>query len=227
MAAATRLDWVCIRRSAWRGDRPWFGLLFGMLTSLSRVTPRVAVQRWVRFRLHPADVPLPEEGIRLTPVTEEVLAVLRAHPDFAEEAFATGLAFWDFGVRNGYVWFEDGQPRCFQWQLSAADTAALRERSPWGNMYPPLEAGMAHQEKMWTFSSSRMKGVASRFALAMFDEARRAGVTTIIAHINETNEAALALVNRTGWKPYGKIQRFNFHFPVLRTFDVTVAVHLQ
>jgi hypothetical protein len=221
------IDWVCVRRRAWRGDSQWCRLLYRVLTRLSGATSRVRVQRWVRFRLDPADVPLPESGIRLTPVSEQLLTALRAHPDHADEGFASGLEFWDFGVRDGFVWCEDGQLRCFQWQLSNADTAALRARSPWGDMYPPLAPGTAHQEKMWTFSSSRMKGVASRFALAMFDEARRAGVTTLIAHISETNSAALALVNRTGWKPYGKIERFYVDFPVFSSLNVSVAMHVR
>ncbi len=221
------IEWVCVRRNCWRGDAFWWAMLYRMLTWLSQITPRVSLQRWVRFRLNPADAPLPDAEIRLTAVSEPVLAALRTHPDYAEEAFASGIEFWDFGVRNGFVWLEDGQPRAFQWQLSATDTMALRARSLWGNMYPPLAPSMAYQEKMWTFSSARMKGVASRFAFAMFDEARQAGITTLFAHINELNAPALSLVNKTGWKRFGTIERFDFDFPVLRNLKFTVAVHLQ
>jgi hypothetical protein len=181
----------------------------------------------VRYRINVADTPPPPPDLRLTSLTDALVATLRTHPDRAQEAFASGLAFWEQGIRNGFVWLEDGEPLCFQWLLSEADAAALRVRSAWANMYPPLGPGIGQLEKLWTFSTARKKGIASRFALGMFAEARQRGVHTLITHIHEANDAARSWALKTGWHPYGSIVRYEFDVPVLRDLNLSVCAHCR
>ncbi len=197
------------------------------LEKLSGVTGRVAAQRWVRYRINLANVPAPADDVQLTPLSVVNVALLHNHPDYSQEAFASGLVFWEYGVREGFVWFDEGQPLCFQWLLSADDTATLRARSPWANMYPPLEDGTGQLEKLWTFSTARKKGIASRFALAMFAEARRRGYRTLVTHIHESNEAARSWALKTGWDAYGMIERFTFDIPVLRSMNLSLCAHAR
>jgi GNAT superfamily N-acetyltransferase len=225
------VEWLCFGPIVWRGDSPLsralIKLTFLALRLANRFTDRIRIQRFVRFELHPADLEPAPSDIRLTSVNAEIIARLRTHPDAANDDFASGLAFWDLGVRNGFVWFEGDDPVCFQWQLTEADLCVLRERSPWGNMYPHLSSAMAQREKLWVFSSARRKGIASRFAVAMLAEARRLGVTTLLTHVSEGNGPALALVTKAGWARCGSIVRYNFDLAVLRQLKFSVAVHLR
>ena len=218
-------DWVCNGRSCQRGDAPAAALESRLLERLSGATSRVCVQQWVRYSIDLDHVPPPADDVRLTPLDDELVSRLSVHPDHAEEAFASGLEFWNFGLRSGFVWCEDGAPLCFQWLLMDDDTAALRASSPWAGLYPPLPASTAQLEKLWTFSTARKKGVASRFALAMFDEARRRGVRSLITHIHEDNDAARSWAQKTGWKAYGTIARYTFDVPVLRRFNLRICAH--
>ena len=152
------IDWLSIGRISWRGDSFTIRALSLLLDLAQRCTDRVLVQRFVRFELRLADLESAPSDIRLTPLTAEIIERLRAHPDTVHDAFASGLAFWDMGARTGFVWFDGDEPLCFQWQLTESDLCALRERSSWANLYPPLAPGMAQREKLWTFSSAREKG---------------------------------------------------------------------
>lgn len=218
-------DWVCTGHACRRGDAPVARFAPRVLERLSALTSRVGVQRWVRYRIDLAQVPPRADDIHLSPLDDEIVSRLSVHPDHAQEAFASGLAFWNFGIRGGFVWYEDGAPLCFQWLLTDADTAALRAQSPWAGMYPPLPAGTAQLEKLWTFSTARKKGVASRFALAMFDEASRRGVRSLITHIHEANDAARSWALKTGWTPYGMISRYTLDVPVIRRLNLSVFAH--
>jgi GNAT superfamily N-acetyltransferase len=223
-AAGARIDWVCARHSCSRGETPTMRGVSRVCEALSAVTSRVAVQRWIRYRIGLAQVPPPED-VELTPLSHGIVALLRNHPDHEQEAFASGLAFWDLGLRNGLVWFEGGQPLCFQWLLSQDDVALLRAGSAWANMYPPLEERTGQLEKLWTFSTARKKGVASRFALAMFAQAKQRGYETLVTHIHEANEAARSWAVRTGWQSYGTIERYEFDLPLLRSMNLSVCTH--
>jgi GNAT superfamily N-acetyltransferase len=224
-SAVPATDWLCSGGVCWRGSSPGCGVASRLVDRLSGITTRVGVQRWVRYRVDLDRVAPPPDDVRLTPLTGELVARLRTHPDHAQEAFASGLEFWTLGARGGFVWYEDGEPLCFQWLLGDADIAALRARSPWASMYPPLAGHTAQLEKLWTFSTARKRGVASRFALAMFDEAKRRGFRRLITHIHETNDAARSWAQKTGWSAYGTIVRYTLDAPVARECNMNVCAH--
>jgi ribosomal protein S18 acetylase RimI-like enzyme len=223
--SSARVERVCTGRVAWRGDSIAGFVLSRLLTAATRMSDRIVTMRFVRFELRPAAAESTPSDIRLTPVTAEIIAQLRAHPDAAHAAFASGLDFWDMGVRNGFVWFENGEPLCFQWQLTESDAAALRTRSDWSTLYPTLGPGVAQREKLWTFSAARRRGLASRFAAAMLAEARRQGITTLVTHVSAENAPALTLVEKSGWKRCGSIVRYEFDLPLFRSFKWSAAVH--
>jgi len=222
---AESTDWICAGRACWRGAAPVAAASSSVLGALPGISGRVGTQRWVRYRIELDQVAPAADDVRLTRLDDALVAKLRTHPDHAQEAFASGLAFWSMGIRSGLVWLEDGEPLCFQYLLSNPDIAALRARSRWAFMYPPLDAGTAQLEKLWTFSTARKKGIASRYALAMFAEARAAGYRTLITHIHESNDAARSWAQRTGWRQYGTIVRYQFDLPVIRRFNLSVCAH--
>jgi ribosomal protein S18 acetylase RimI-like enzyme len=222
-----RVNRVCVGRTSLPGDAFAGAGLSRLLDLASRSTNRLTMQRFVRFKLRLADVDAKPCDIHLTPVNAEIIARLRAHPDAANNAFASGLAFWDMGARNAFVWFENGEPLCFQWQLSELDLSALRRHSSWSNVYPTIGPDMAQREKLWTFTAARRKGLASRFACAMLAEARRQGLTTLVTHVSEENLPALTLVEKSGWTRCGIIVRYEFDFPLFRRLQWSAAVHLD
>lgn len=223
--AVPATDWLCAGSACWHGNAPGCTLASTLLDRFARATARVGVQRWVRYRVDLERIAPSTEGVKLTALTDDLVSELRQHPDYAQDAFASGLDFWTFGVRGGFVWYENGQPLCSQWLLGEMDTAILRARSRWGGMYPPLPPGTAQVEKLWTFSTARQRGIASRFAAAMFDEARQRGVRTLITHIHEANEAARSWAQKTGWTAYGTIVRYTFDAPIVREFNLNVCAH--
>src|ERR1041384_6247275 len=85
--------------------------------------------------LHAGTDPTP--GVRLTRVTDEVIAQLRAHPEAAENQLKSGLRFWEHGLRRAYIWMDDHEPLCIQWLLTHTDHMALRSLPEWAGMYPP------------------------------------------------------------------------------------------
>jgi ribosomal protein S18 acetylase RimI-like enzyme len=203
----------------------WAALAARVLGVAARCTPRVRVERWVRYR---AGVPSAEPAVppcALTRFDDAVVTQLRAHADATEPAFSSGLAFWAHELRGGYVWLEDGQPLCSQWLFTERDNRALRLLPEWAGMYPPLAPGTGQLEKLWTFSSARRRGVASQFAELMFAEAQRAGLQSLRTHIHESNVAARRWAQRTGWEPFGTIERFVFDVPGLRDPEMAICVH--
>jgi ribosomal protein S18 acetylase RimI-like enzyme len=224
-STAESTDWICAGHACWRGGAPVAAASSTVLGALNGISERVGTQQWVRYRIDLDRVPPAPGDVRLTPLDDALVGRLRSHPDHAQEEFASGVAFWDMGIRGGLVWLEEGEPLCFQWLLGNSDVAALRARSEWGFMYPPLESGTAQLEKLWTFSTARKKGIASRYALAMYAEASAAGYRSLITHIHETNDAARSWAQRTGWREYGRIVRYLFDVPVIRRFNLSVCAH--
>lgn len=224
-AATESTDWLCAGRTCWRGGAPVAATWSNLLVALHGMSERVGTQCWVRYRIDLDRVPPAPDDVRLTHVDEALVGRLKGHPDCAQQAFASGLAFWSMGIRSGLVWLEDGEPLCFQYLLSNEDVAALRAHSPWAFMYPPLDSGTAQLEKLWTFSTARQKGIASRYALAMFAEARAAGYRRLITHIHEDNGAARSWAQKTGWREYGTIVRYQFDLPVIRRLNLSVCAH--
>ncbi len=184
---------------------------------------RVTPQRWVRYWICPSDVhsgtpPAP----RLTPVTDEIIRQLRNHPDRTHNELQSGLRWWDHGLRRAYVWLETEGPLCIQWLLTDGDNAKLRTLPIWAGMYPPLPPERGQVEHLLRFTNAG-RGVATQFARAMYEEARRAGLRDLITHIHENNVPARVWAERTGWRRYGTITRYGFDLPGLR--DLNICLH--
>lgn len=218
-------EWICVGRRAFRGrDLP--RIAARSADFLSRVTPRVTKDVWVRYRIDlGSDADGPDADVRLTPITDAIAAQLRAHPDFADPSLQSALTWWFSATRGGLAWFDDDNPLCVQWLLTADDAPALRTLPVWANMYPPLAPGTGQVEKLWTFSTARQKGVATRFARLMFAEARRRGLRTLFTHIHRDNVAANTWARKTGWEAFGTIERYEVQLPVLRSLVGSVCIH--
>jgi len=87
-------------------------------------------------------------------------------------------------------------------------------------MYPPLVANVGQVENLYAFSTARRKGVATQFEYALYHEARRAGLRELVTHIHEANAAARGWAERTGWRPYGAITRYQLDVQGLGAYAV-------
>ncbi len=186
---------------------------------------RVSVQRWVRYRIDLEQTAPPPAGVSLTPLTGDTVGALRDHPDATQPDFASGLEFWNHGLRDAYLWSEQGQPLCMQWLLTNKDDEVLRGLPFWGSMYPRIEPDSGQVEKLWTFSTARAKGVATQFEYALFAQARARGLRRLFTHIGESNAPARRWADKTGWEAFGTIDRFTFDLPRIRNLDSSVCLH--
>jgi len=186
--------------------------------SLSR--DRVMRERWVRYRVDLSSVPPAPDGVRLRPVTNRFIQGLKTHVDHEQNQLKSGLRFWEHGLRRAYVWCDESGPLCMQWLLTRPDNALLRTLPEWAGMYPPLQRGWGQVENLFAFSTARRKGVATQFEYALYHVARDLGLSGLVTHIAETNEAARGWATRTGWEAYGVIVRYRLDVPLLRSLPI-------
>jgi len=179
-------------------------------------------QRWIRYEIDLADTPPPPPHVRLTRVTDPIIGELRQRPDRAETNLKAGLRFWDEGLRRAYIWLGADGPLCIQWLLLPEDNSQLRRLSDWSGMYPPLPRGTGQVDHLFAFSAARLASVSTEFAYALYDEARRAGVETLITHIHESHRVARTWAEGAGWRRYGTITRHHLGWPARRTLSVYV-----
>ena len=196
------------------------GVAAGLHAVRTVLPRRVTAEYWIRYRLHLADVPAPAADVRLTEVTDDVVATLRTHPDHTANQLRSGLRFWDQGFRRAYVWIAGDEPLCIQWLLTREDAPLLRGLGEWAGMYPRLPADCAQVENLHTFSGARRKGVATQFEFALCALARDAGYDDLVTHIYADNAAARGWAERMGWQSYGMITRYGLDLPGLRRYGV-------
>jgi hypothetical protein len=222
--AVPPIEWVALAHVCFGGTRgaAVAAGLARLAERVRRLSPRVEIHRWVRYAIELASAPPAPAGVHLTPLSESIVTLLHNHPDAAEPTLRASLRYWDLGIRGGYVWLADGRPLCFQWLLTARDNPALRRLGRWAGMYPPLATGTGQVEGLWAFSDARRGGVATRFELALYEQARRQGLQRLITHIGETNIAARQWAARTGWTACGVIVRYFFDVPGLRLVPLTL-----
>ncbi len=214
-------EWLGLGPYCWEAT-PFF--LASVTTCLGVIgaafSKRVLTQRWIRYRIELAEDLLVSPAVHLTPVTDAIIGALRRHPDHAENQLKSGFRFWDRGLRRAYVWMDQEQPLCIQWLLTDADRPRLRTLDEWAGMYPPLVANVGQVENLYAFSTARRKGVATQFEYALYHEARRAGLRELVTHIHEANAAARGWAERTGWRPYGAITRYQLDVQGLGAYAV-------
>jgi len=112
------------------------------------------------------------------------------------------------------------QPLCIQWLLTDTDRPRLRTLDEWAGMYPPLVANVGQVENLYAFSTARRRGVATQFEYALYHEARRVGLRELVTHIHEANAAARGWAERTGWRPYGTITRYQLDVRALGAYAI-------
>jgi GNAT superfamily N-acetyltransferase len=156
----------------------------------------------------------------LKPITDRFIQCLETHVDRDQNQLRSGLRFWEHGLRRAYVWRDESGPLCMQWLLTKPDNALLRTLPEWAGMYPPLQDGWGQVENLFAFSTARRKGVATQFEYALYHVARDLGLSGLITHIAEGNQAARGWADRAGWQAYGVIVRYRVDLPVLRTLPL-------
>ena len=220
-------DWIALGRTGVRAGPVLRGCVSSAVGVVRSVLPtRVRAQRWIHYYVDlTGSLPALPPEVRLTRVTDEVIAQLRAHPEAAENQLKSGLRFWDHGLRRAYIWMDDHEPLCIQWLLTHTDHMALRSLPEWAGMYPPLPRGIGQVENLFAFATARRQGVASRFEYALYHEARRHGLTRLVTHIHEPNTAARGWADRTGWQRSGTITRVQVDLPWFR--GRSLYVHRQ
>ena len=207
-------EWLCVGQYCCRAPLLFRGTVTTCVHLARMAVPeRIRIHRWIRYWIDLADTPPVPVDVRLSPVTDDVIRTLRAHPDLSENQLTSGLRFWDHGLRRAYIWMGQEGPRCIQWLLTSMDNSRLRTLPDWAGMYPPLPPGVGQVENLFTFSSGRRRGVATQFEDALYEEARMAGLRHLITHISEPNTAARGWAARTGWRAYGTIIQCQLHLP--------------
>src|SRR5690242_10316222 len=193
-------EWLCFNRVFCPAPAPVRLAATGMLRLVRTAFPRrVLRQRWIRYRIDLADTPRPPPHVRLTRVTDAIIAALRERPDRAETTFKSGLRLWDAGLRRAYIWMGPDGPLCVQWLLLPEDRRQLRRLKEWTGLYPPLPRGTGQADNLFAFAAARLASVATDFQYALYDEARRAGLQTLVMHIHESHRSARAWAEGAGW----------------------------
>lgn len=218
-------EWLCVGRSCWRASLARRAVGAALELARAALPARTRAQRWVRYYVDLADTPPAPPGAQLVLMTDEIIDLVAAHADRTENQVRSALKFWDHGLRHAFIWVERGVPLCMQWLLTRADGPRLRALGEWAGMYPPLPPGYGQVENLFAFSSAREKGVATRFEYALYHEARRIGLRRLITHIHEANTAARGWADRTGWRRYGTITRYQIDLPGLRGWSAYVHRH--
>jgi GNAT superfamily N-acetyltransferase len=218
-------DWLCMGRTCWRASLPRRAVGAGLGLARAVLPARTRGQRWIRYYVDLAHTPPAPSGVQLTLMTDEIMDLVAAHADRAENQVLSALKFWDRGLRHAFIWMERGVPLCMQWLLTRADGPRLRALVDWAGMYPPLPPGYGQVENLFAFSSAREKGVATRFEYALYHEARRIGLRRLVTHIHEANTAARGWADRTGWRRYGTITRYQIDVPGLRAWSAYLHRH--
>jgi hypothetical protein len=217
-------DWLCLGRACCRARTPLRLAVTGLLRLARAAFPRhVLRQRWIRYEVDLAATPAAPPHVHLTRVTDPIIASLRQRPDRAETNFKLGLRFWDEGLRRAYIWISQNGPLCMQWLLLPEDNRQLRRLSEWAGMHPPLPRGTGQVDHLFAFAAARLSSVCTDFAYALYDEARRAGLQTLVTHIHESDRGARAWAEGTGWRRFGTITRHQLGWP--GTFARSVYVH--
>jgi GNAT superfamily N-acetyltransferase len=190
----------------------------------ARSKGRVSCERWARLAF-PLDGSLESAPqVVLDAVTEADIEQWEHHADGKAAQLRSAHRFWHHGLRHAFVYREGSNPRCTVWMLTARDNPRLRRLPDWAGMYPPLAPTHGRLENLFVFSDARRSGVGSRFVRAVFAEAVARGMTRLLTHIAERNEAACAHATQVGWRRYGTITRFVIDLPLLRAVPLYVHV---
>ncbi len=212
-----RDEWLGVGRSCVALNPPLKACVTaGLALARPALADRLVTQHWVRYAIDLGAPPPAPPEVRLTPVTDALIAALRTHRDHRENQLVSGFRFWDRGLRGAWVWTGDEGPLCIQWLMTPRDNARLPALGEWAGMYPPLPEGTGRVENLFTFSTVRRKGVATMFELALFEEARRLGLTRIVTHIAADNVSANRWAERMGWALHGTITRYQVDAPWVR-----------
>jgi hypothetical protein len=215
-----RADWLAIGtmcRPISRGAAAVLCKTISMVKSVLRGTALVSEWRRYRVDLNGAFT----SPTMLVPLTEELMSVLRTHPD--REQLGTTFHLWDTGFRTALVCMDHDRPFCIQWLLTAAENHLLPKLGQWSGLYPPLPPATGQVEGLYAFKDSRGTGVATDFAFAMNEHARLMGLEELVTHIAEENKPAHKWAQRTGWAQSGTITRLQLDVLGLR--NVTICVH--
>lgn len=166
----------------------------------------------------------PRSDATLVLLTGASIRRIRAHHEAEADQLQSGFRFWDHGLRGAYCWWDDGVPLCVQWLLAGEDNPRLRRLADWAGMYPPLPPMVGQVENLYAFSDTRRRGVATEFERALLGEAEGRGMVQLRTHIAARNEAARAWAMRFGWRPYGRILRWQIDLPIVRRVPIFLHV---
>ncbi len=215
-----RADWLFVGTMCRPIGRGTAAVLCKAVSAVKSVLrARAPMEKWRRYRLDLNGAS--SSPVLLVPLTEELMTVLRTHPD--REHLVTTFHFWDTGFRTAFVWMENDRALCIQWLVTATENSLLPKLGEWSGLYPPLPPRTGQVEGLYTFTDSRRKGVATDFAFAMNVRAQSLGLEELVTHILEANESARKWAQRTGWTESGTITRLQLDLPGLR--NIPICVH--
>jgi len=212
-------DWLCTNRRAVRISPTASRRIDVFGNALIRLgrRRRIARQLWVRYRIGLAQLPPRPADVRLEPMNGEFVESLKNGKEPMANQIRSAVRFWEGGLRNAYVWFEDGEPLGMQWLLRPGELATFPNLGPWAGMFPPIPENCGFLENVYSFAGPARPrpGAATKLAIAVAHEARRLGYSELRTHVPQNNLHAHRWARRIGLSPYGIIDRYTVKLPRL------------
>lgn len=195
-----------------------FYLIFNLLTKV--LSNRINKETWILYQIDLNLIDIHSSEANLVKLDDRIINQIRTHPDSTRDQIISGIRFWDNGINNAYIWVENNNPLCIQWILSNDDLTKLKQFSEWAGLYTPLEDKTKQVENIFSFRHSfrRKKSAATEFEYALYRLAKADGVTRLKTHIHNKNFSALKWAQRTGYTPYGVIERIYINLPLTKAF---------
>ena|SRR5690625_1087618 len=186
---------------------------------------RLVKESWVRYQIcldqfdmTLNDIKPPPADVHLERIDETIMDLLQSHWCRDRAQLVTAARFWEHGLRDGFIWREDGEPLCFVWLFLPEHNDLLARLPAWAGMFPPLPEGWAQLENVFTFPRGlrRRGGAATDFIHAVMYAARKRHFSGLITHIHEDNLLARRWAQRCGCKAFGTLARYHLDLPRLR-----------
>ena len=198
------------------------GLVADFAGTFSRLSKSASCSEWVCYTISVKAPQDPPQEVELQPVTEQMIISLQTHAESNENQLKSGLRFWQNGMHQAYIWMEGKEPLCIQWLLTSKDNEKLRGLPGWAGMYPPIDDEVGQVENLYAFKAARGRGVATIFEKALFCEAKKLGLSRLITHVHQGNEATHKWARKLRWQRCGTITLFGLDIRKLRGHPIYI-----
>jgi len=216
------MAWICTKSFVWELPSSLVVLAADFVGAFSRLVKPASCSEWACYTISVKSPEDPPQEVQLQPVSEDMIIALQNHVESDENQLKSGLRFWRNGMHQAYIWMEGNEPLCIQWLLTSKDNEKLRGLPDWAGMYPPIDDEVGQVENLYAFKAARGRGVATIFEKALFCEAQKLGLSRLITHVHQENEATHKWARKLRWHRCGTITLFGLDFRKLREHPIFI-----